>query len=524
MRLAENTIIAGRFRLNRPLGQGGMGAVWHATHIGLDIPCAVKFIEGSRTDHPEAQARFEREAKAAAQLRSPHVVQILDHGICEGTPYMAMELLEGEDLGQRLARLRCMEPVDVYVILNQVCRALTKAHALGVVHRDLKPENIFLVRDDDREIVKVLDFGIAKRHVSEDVSVGTKTGTLLGTPPYMSPEQAQGTKTVDHRSDLWSVAVIAFECLTGHLPFNSTALGDLLIQIMVSELPVPSKYGPTPLGFDAWWRKAAERDPAKRFQSAKELADALAIVCDVSQVSSIVDRSALLASAARAGSAPQLEPVPLVNPRLPTDQYPATLDVSPHMPPTALTPPRPSPVVPVVPAAVASAPKLSPEPSSSAPDVRRARPTPILRMVQTTPVPISHTFTEGAPKRQRALRVALLAGSAVALLCAVEIVVVMVGKQQAPAAATLAAASAAQTSSAAAPEPAWTTAAASATTADPPAPRPSTRRTTASPERNVAPPAAVAPAAPPPRTQPTAAPKPPVKPPPAGSAPADMGF
>src|SRR5271165_4705340 len=138
MQLTEGMVVAGRFKLGDMLGRGGMGSVWRAVHLGLDIPCAVKFIEGDLASLAEAQSRFEREAKAAAQLRSPHVVQILDHGIWEGTPYIAMELLEGEDLARRIRRLGTIHPRDLNVIVSQVCRALTKAHALNIVHRDLK--------------------------------------------------------------------------------------------------------------------------------------------------------------------------------------------------------------------------------------------------------------------------------------------------------------------------------------------------------------------------------------------------
>ena len=219
-----------------------MGSVWHATHLGLDIPCAVKFIEGEIAQLAEAQARFEREAKAAARSRSPHVVQILDHGVFEGTPYIAMELLDGEDFGKRLQRIGRMPPNDVLRIVGQVCRALTKAHGVGIVHRDLKPDNIFLVRDDDREIAKVLDFGIAKATGTGIDGSNTKTGAMLGTPYYMSPEQAQGIKAVDHRSDLWSLAVIVFQALTGRLPFESEALGDLLVRIIVAPVPMPSQF------------------------------------------------------------------------------------------------------------------------------------------------------------------------------------------------------------------------------------------------------------------------------------------
>jgi serine/threonine-protein kinase len=147
-----------------------------------------------------------------------------------------------------------------------------------LIHRDLKPENIFLVPEDDHEIAKVLDFGIAKTHAPLLDNATTKAGALLGTPHYMSPEQAQGTKQLDYRSDLWSLGVLAFQCLTGKLPFNSEALGDLLLHIMVNPLPVPSQIAPdVPPTFDIWWQRAAARLPEQRFQSAKELADALAI-------------------------------------------------------------------------------------------------------------------------------------------------------------------------------------------------------------------------------------------------------
>jgi eukaryotic-like serine/threonine-protein kinase len=282
MQLAENTVVAGRFRLKRLIGKGGMGTVWEASHLRLDIPCAVKFMDMAAIT--EAYSRFEREAKAAAQLRSPHVVQILDHGVCDdGTPYIAMELLDGEDLGKRLARLGRIAPADLVHIVSQVSRALTRAHQLGIVHRDLKPDNIFLVRDDDREIAKVLDFGIAKSIGHELTGSSTKTGAMLGTPFYMSPEQAQGVKQVDYRSDLWAMAIICFEALTGRRPFISDALGDLLIQIIVTPLPIPSRYAQVPAGFDNWWLRAASRDPALRFQTAKEFSDSLALVCGVSQ-------------------------------------------------------------------------------------------------------------------------------------------------------------------------------------------------------------------------------------------------
>jgi serine/threonine-protein kinase len=277
LNLVAGMVVANRFKLERLLGEGGMGAVWLAHHTGLDVPCAVKFIHAEAATSPEVRARFEREAKGAAQLRSPNVVQILDHGTWEGTPYIAMEYLEGEDLDMRLERQRKLGLQETLGITIQVARALARAHAAGLVHRDLKPANIFLVHDDDREIAKVLDFGIAKSQslTLSSADSKTKTGSVMGTPYYMSPEQAQGTKEVDHRSDLWALAVVVYQCITGTLPFDSMALGDLFVKIIVGPIPMPSSVAVVPAGFDAWWTRATQRDPNERFQSAKELADAL---------------------------------------------------------------------------------------------------------------------------------------------------------------------------------------------------------------------------------------------------------
>jgi serine/threonine-protein kinase len=280
--LTEGTLIADRFRLERPLGQGGMGAVWLARHLSLDIPCALKFLHPEGAESGELRARFEREAKAAAKLRCANVVQILDHGLWNGTPYIAMELLVGEDLDVRLQRRRTLTARETVMIVAQAARALSRAHAVGLVHRDLKPANLFLVRDDDREIVKVLDFGVAKQTVLDVGGSQTKTGAIMGTPYYMSPEQARGVKEIDHRTDLWALGVIAYQCLVGRLPFESDALGDLFMLIMAEPLPVPSKMGAVPAGFDAWWVRAMARSPGERFQSAREMSDALAIALGVS--------------------------------------------------------------------------------------------------------------------------------------------------------------------------------------------------------------------------------------------------
>jgi serine/threonine protein kinase len=265
-----------------------MGSVWLATHLGLGIPCAVKFVEGEWRRQPEMVARFEREAKVEAQLRSPHVVHVLDHGVWQGTPYIAMEFLQGESVAARLERVGRLDAASTHRLVAHVARALTRAHAIGIVHRDLKPENVFLVPDDEGEIAKVLDFGVAKWNTDWAVNNVTKTGLLVGTPLYMSPEQARGTKDIDYRADLWSLAVIAFQCMTGSLPFLSEGLGDLLAKIMFEPIPLPSSIVPyLPLDFDSWWVRASSRDIESRFQSAKELSDGLAIALGLTAASTV---------------------------------------------------------------------------------------------------------------------------------------------------------------------------------------------------------------------------------------------
>jgi len=275
--VVPGAVLAGKFTLERKLGQGGMGAVWRAEHVQLRSPVAIKLIDEQIAQNPEALARFMREAQSAAALRSPHVVQILDYGADRGVPFIAMELLEGESLADRLTRVGRLAPAEVAQIMIEVARAIGKAHENSIVHRDLKPDNIYLVKNDEIEVTKVLDFGIAKATPGLGVASGseTRTGAILGTPHYMSPEQAEGTKLVDHRTDLWALGVIAFECLLGRRPFDSDALGSLLLAICTRPIPVPSACGLNLPGFDAWFAKACAREPAERFQSARELANEL---------------------------------------------------------------------------------------------------------------------------------------------------------------------------------------------------------------------------------------------------------
>ena len=272
------TMLDGKYRLKKLIGKGGMGSVWLADHLNLGSEVAVKVLKPSVAYNENSRSRFIREAKAAALLRSSHVVQILDQGTHDQTVYIVMERLEGESLSERLQRDRRLPTDDVYRIINHIVRAVSRAHDAGIVHRDLKPGNVFLVYNEDEITAKVLDFGIAKTSLltlDTTDSPQTKTGALLGTPYYVSPEQAQGSDAVDHRSDLWAIGVIAFECLCGRRPFTADSLVNLLFQICNGKAPVPSTLVSLPAGFDAWFAKAVAHDPDARYQSAKELIAAL---------------------------------------------------------------------------------------------------------------------------------------------------------------------------------------------------------------------------------------------------------
>ena len=299
--MSAGRIIASKYRLLYELGRGGMGAVWLAEHLALRVHVAVKLIDPGLAVSQDAVRRFEREARTAASLRSPHVVQVLDFGVDARTPYLVMEYLIGQSLGARLAERRTLPPSELWDIVSQVGRAMTRAHASGYIHRDLKPDNVFLVDDDDEVFVKVLDFGLAKAlEGAESPSHRslTRTGTVIGTPRHMSPEQAVGG-VVDHRSDLWSLGVMTFQALTGRFPFDGKTIPALLRAICFDPIVIPSRVATVPRGFDAWFAHAVTREPDKRFQTAKEMVEALEPVL-------------ANASASASASVPSLRPVALV--------------------------------------------------------------------------------------------------------------------------------------------------------------------------------------------------------------------
>jgi serine/threonine protein kinase len=270
-------VIAGKYRLEAEIGRGSMGTVYRAVHLTLGQRVAIKVISGEHAQSAEVRQRFSVEAKAAAKLRSRHVVQVIDDGETpEGDAYIVLELLEGETLEQRLAREHDVPLADAVRIVTHVGRALARAHAQGIVHRDLKPANVFLVKSDEDEagwVAKVLDFGIAK--VAQQVGT-TKAGTVLGTPLFMSPEQVRGASSVDHRADLYSLGMCLFHMLTGDFAYYSESYSEILVAICTRPLPLLRERAPwLPAPIEGWFQRACAKLPLDRFQSADEMTEAL---------------------------------------------------------------------------------------------------------------------------------------------------------------------------------------------------------------------------------------------------------
>ncbi len=311
-------ILAGKYRIERVLGQGGMGVVVAALHVQLDERVAIKFLLPEALENAETVARFAREARAAVKIKSEHVARVRDVGALENdAPYMVMEYLEGQDLS---ALLRARGPLGVseavtYVL--QAIEAIAEAHSLGIVHRDLKPSNLFLTRRaDGTPLVKVLDFGISKINrasAMQDAAV-TSTSAVLGSPMYMAPEQMIATRDVDGRADVWALGIVLYQLLTGRAPFDGTTMTELCARIL-QEPPAPLRASrpDVPPSLDAAVMCCLEKDRVRRFHTVADLAGALAPFGGPEGVASAERARRLLPITEVAGqrpSVPQQTPAP----------------------------------------------------------------------------------------------------------------------------------------------------------------------------------------------------------------------
>lgn len=273
----EGDILAGKYRVDRVLGAGGMGVVVQATHEVLNDRVALKFLLPEVLRNENIVSRFLREAKAAVQIKNRHVARVVDVGKMEtGSPYMVMEFLEGQDLGAALGDGEQLKLDRAVRLLLQTCEALASAHAAGIIHRDIKPANLFLTHDaDGTEMIKVLDFGISK--LQGETTALTRTSAAIGSPLYMSPEQMRNARGVDQRADIWSLGVVAFEMLTGQLPYMAESMTELVAVVLEKEAPPVRSLRPDlSLAVEAAVAKSLKKDPAERFQTVEEFAQALA--------------------------------------------------------------------------------------------------------------------------------------------------------------------------------------------------------------------------------------------------------
>jgi hypothetical protein len=277
--VADGDIIAGKYRVERTLGVGGMGVVVAAMHVDLHQRVALNFLLPHALGFPDLVERFAREARAAAGIQSEHVARVIDVGSLDtGAPYMVMEYLDGQDL-QQLLTSSGPTPVEAAVgYVLHACEAIAEAHAAGIVHRDLKPANLFLAtRPNGSAVVKVLDFGISKSTMTTTESGLTETSTMMGSPSYMAPEQIRTTKSVDARADQWSLGVILYELITAVKPFRAESMAAMVWVILDQpHAKVTTLVPEVPLPLEAAIDRCLAKDPAQRFADVAELASAIA--------------------------------------------------------------------------------------------------------------------------------------------------------------------------------------------------------------------------------------------------------
>jgi serine/threonine-protein kinase len=319
----EGQILAGKYRVEKVLGVGGMGVVVAAQHVQLDEKVAIKFLLPTMLSNQEVVGRFAREARAAVKIKSEHVARVSDVGTLDnGAPYMIMEFLDGSDLSTWLQRQGPLPVEQAIDFVLQACVGVASAHGIGIVHRDLKPANLFCVRGNDGQfVIKVLDFGISKvtnLSVSDVGGSMTHTTTVMGSPFYMSPEQMQSAKDVDVRADIWALGVILYELLTGSTPFRGESYADIAIKVATAAFAPVRTFRPhAPAGLEAVLSKCLEKDKKRRYGNVAELALALADFGtkqsrpSIERIVRIIQASGLSASALALPPSPQMAPNPV---------------------------------------------------------------------------------------------------------------------------------------------------------------------------------------------------------------------
>jgi serine/threonine protein kinase len=344
--VTPGTLVDGKYRVDRTLGEGGMATVFAATHVHLDQRVAIKVLKLNLMEHPHIVERFMREARAAVRIKNPYVVRVLDVGtLPTQQPYIALEFLDGTDLAELMKQRGKLPVPEAVDYMLQLCDALAEAHVLGIVHRDVKPANCVQVEGaDGLPKIKVLDFGIAKLTLDDGGPRLTATQTMMGTPAYMSPEQLRGAKDVDHRGDIWSVGIMLFELTTGNVPFYGNTFAKLLMAI--SREPTP-QLPMLPPGLAAAIDKCLAKDREQRYQSIAELARDLEPFAGSRDAANVIVQRCMRQG--RIATPPA--GLPVQAPRMtPTPQPVVEVSASyqtPAMPPSGMSmpPAAPSPVV-----------------------------------------------------------------------------------------------------------------------------------------------------------------------------------
>ncbi|NMC70580.1 MAG: serine/threonine protein kinase [Myxococcales bacterium] len=390
----QGQVLEGKYRLLRPLGEGGMGVVWLAEHVRLGRPLAVKLLRADLADNPRTLQRFHQEAVAASRIGNPHIVEVIDLGAApNNAPFIVMELLEGRTLYDLLQEQPVLPIGRAVDILCQVLSGLAAAHAKNIIHRDLKPANVFLTRYGTREdFVKLVDFGVSK--ILDSGAQLTRSGALLGTPTYMAPEQVLARRRLDHRVDLWAAGVTLYMALTGRRPHEAPTRNELLVRIVNSDVkPIRPQRREVDEALERAVLRALERDVDRRWPSAEAFREAL---LPYRVQGSIVPA----VSPATPSRVPGATPVPPPSASPPEDQ---TVSTPALVPAAALSPDHAAPRLPSF-----SAPSAIPEPApvSSAPRPAPASPRPAATPAPSTPPPQAAPAVAGRapaePRRERA--------------------------------------------------------------------------------------------------------------------------